>query len=153
MIQFAIAKLFETNAASARANQRRHLIESKSPKATEMHRPQRRTTIKPSDATHRQGRRREIESTGMIKTSIFPIYLSPKIHFLQYLYIHSSWQPPQATRPLGIAIVYCGCVQGKMACGIRCEGAQVRPRRQATVASAGGEVTVDLHPQAPQVRS
>jgi len=76
-----------------------------------------------------------------------------KIHFLQYLYIHSSWQPPQATRPLGIAIVYCGCVQGKMACGIRCEGAQVRPRRQATVASAGGEVTVDLHPQAPQVRS
>jgi len=72
----------------------------------------------------------------------------------------NSWQPPQATRPPGIAIVYCGCVQGKMACGIRCEGAQVRPRRQqvrprrqATVASAGGEVTVDLHPQAPQVRS
>ena len=51
-------------------------------------RRQRRTPIKPSEATHRQRRRRRIESAGMINTSIFPIYLSPKIHFLRHLSAH-----------------------------------------------------------------
>jgi len=51
-------------------------------------RRQRRTPIEPSEATHRQRRRRRIESAGMINTSIFPIYLSPKIHFLRHLSAH-----------------------------------------------------------------